>query len=159
MLRHATMLAAGFVFLLSGASIAQGKPPGSGSGGSATGPFEFVGFTSVTTDGDATQPGMHQLCQDAFGAEFGDDNVRACTTREWILSPTAEVPFGDDAWVIPVQLTGDFIGVSHNCETWTNGVSTGLDGQVIQGTNRASAGRIDTLQCTNSVPVTCCARR
>ena len=120
-------------------------PQCSGGSGSAAGPYGFVGYSSGTTDGSPGPVAMYAFCQ----ADFGP-NARVCTTREFWLSPTTELP-DSEAWVFQADLNWNNIGVSGgNCFLWTD---TSVVGQTIAKIPPSSSFE----SCTSILPVTCCA--
>jgi hypothetical protein len=127
------------------------------------GPYQFVGFSSGTTDGAQGMLSMHALCQ----ADFGE-TARICTSREFWLSPNAKAPTSSegDAWIHPEPHdsgggggTTDFSGYvidgyskSPACNGWNDNTSS-VVGLIVRDTD----GIPSHADCINVFRVTCCA--
>jgi len=66
-----------------------------------SGEYRFVGYSTDTTDGrpGGGIAGMHAICQESYGS-----TARMCTTKDYMLSPTATPPtsFALRAWIQPL---------------------------------------------------------
>jgi hypothetical protein len=158
-------LAMGLLVLAAAPRIAlachQGIPHGNqascdGTGSTGSVAVQFIGYTddvmnalADTIDGGQGMLAMHALCQDDFGAD-----ARMCLDWEFWLSPNAEAPATEDAWLHGTSGVGplDFIGrgTGQACVGWTD-----VTNQGITVTPTGLPNRFAT--CNGLRPVTCCA--
>jgi hypothetical protein len=131
-------------------------------GGTKSGVFEFVGFTTATTTGNIGGiVGANQFCE----AEFGAD-ARICTTDEYVRTPSSVYPSAS-SWIHPTTIFGlQFSLAGNSCNNWTSnagggsgvsGVVVGTDGTFRIGESRDVAG-VTQVGCQVDHPVTCCSR-
>ncbi len=115
------------------------------SGGTSTntGPYEFVGYSSMSVVGDVGIPEIYKTCQNDFGPE-----ARMCTRIEFYYSPNAVSPFVE-AWVDTNEIPGSF-----PCDFWTS--TSKSDGTTVQDVSGKFILR--EVSCSSDLLVTCCAR-
>jgi len=158
-----SVLAVGLLVLVAAPQNAlachQGTPHGNetncdGTGAPGSGVFQFVGFTddvdnglADTIDGGQGMLEMNALCRDDFGPE-----ARMCLDREFWLSPNAEAPATDDAW-LHVAVNQSFTGSSptNSCGGWSSSNSSGVGSTVL------TTGLPARSTCNTFRPITCCA--
>lgn len=158
------------VGLLVGSAAVIGKPAGPPGGldVSVVTVYRFAGYSTDATTGSAGGIiGMHSICQDTFGP-----NARMCTTEEFWRSPRLATPGPTTvAWVNPTiavvyydanadhPVCIDYSGKQFyscdddttRCDQWrAEGAS--FYGTIVQ----SSTGQVTDLECSTSLPVTCC---
>lgn len=151
----------GLLFVPAGV-FGAGPPTGLNVNVVNTGVYQFVGFSTETTNGDAGGiGGMHALCQQDYGPD-----ARMVTTKELLLSPGVPAVDGaGDAWVQPTIVTTvgtthyDYSGTPFNvqngtCYQWSS--DGGPLGMVFsQGSGGVSASIPAISQCSRTLPVAC----
>ena len=96
---------------------------------------------------------MHALCQ--AEVEFGP-NARTCTSKEFWLSPNAEIPTTGSAWMMASLVGGDKLDFTGrvrttNCSHW-NSPNVGTRGLAVTTTGVSLLESCDVPRL-----VTCCA--
>lgn len=144
------MLVITMVLALAGAAQAQ------------TDPYQFVGFSTATVQGDAGVFGMTAQCQATF-----DATARMCTSvevMETVVLPSS-LPPNTSGWVRPVFVpTGSGSGFvidaggeqssDLSCRGWSTSYS-GNSGLVVDDDGRISTQNYSS-HCNQARPVACC---
>ena len=121
------------------AAAALADPPGKASAPNS-GPFQFVGYSSMQMDGLSGVQAIYETCQFNFGPES-----RVCGQSEFIASPNAKAPPGP-AWLN--------IG---NCQWYSATHATDTGAGVFNDSGRIAFDN-SLIFCNTDAYVTCCAR-